>query len=280
MTIKIVTDSSIQLTADERAKYDIHIVPLTIQQGNESFIDGQTITRAEFLSRLQNATTDFPTTSQPTVGSFVDLYDQLGADGSTILSIHCTGLLSGTIEGAHTAAHQSTSDVHVIDSKAIDRGLAYQVVAAAQDVEAGKPLDDIIAHLDDIRRKTETYVFLDSLDALQRGGRISRMAGLLTKMIKLKVIVRLTDTELEVVAKGRGLKAFTKELNNIREYLATQDVAEIGISHVGITDELSAKIQATLEETQPHVPYTVALTSPVIMSHVGLGAFGIFYRTK
>ena len=106
------------------------------------------------------------------------------------------------------------------------------------------------------------------------------MAGLLTKIIKLKVIVRLTDTELEVVAKGRGLKAFTKEINNIREYLATQDVAEIGISHVGITDELSAKIQATLEETQPHVPYTVALTSPVIMSHVGLGAFGIFYRTK
>ncbi|WP_459128374.1 DegV family protein [Latilactobacillus curvatus] len=280
MTIKIVTDSSIQLTADERAKYDIHIVPLTIQQGNESFIDGQTITRAEFLSRLQNATTDFPTTSQPTVGSFVDLYDQLGADDSTILSIHCTGLLSGTIEGAHTAAHQSTSNVHVIDSKAIDRGLAYQVVAAAQDVEAGKPLDDIIAHLDDIRRKTETYVFLDSLDALQRGGRISRMVGLLTKIIKLKVIVRLTDTELEVVAKGRGLKAFTKEINNIRGHLATQDVAEIGISHVGITNELSAKIQATLEETQPHVPYTVALTSPVIMSHVGLGAFGIFYRTK
>lgn len=280
MTIKIVTDSSIQLTADERAKYDIHIVPLTIQQGNESFIDGQTITRAEFLSRLQNATTDFPTTSQPTVGSFVDLYDQLGADGSTILSIHCTGLLSGTIEGAHTAAHQSTSNVHVIDSKAIDRGLAYQVVAAAQDVEAGKPLDDIIAHLDDIRRKTETYVFLDSLDALQCGGRISRMVGLLTKIIKLKVIVRLTDTELEVVAKGRGLKAFTKEINNIRGHLATQDVAEIGISHVGITNELSAKIQATLEETQPHVPYTVALTSPVIMSHVGLGAFGIFYRAK
>ena len=199
MTIKIVTDSSIQLTTAEQERYDIHIVPLTIQQGAESFVDGQTITRAEFLSRLQNATTEFPTTSQPTVGSFVELYDQLGADGSTILSIHCTGLLSGTIEGAHTAAQQSTSDVHVIDSKEIDRGLAYQVVAAAQDVEAGKTLTEIIAHLDEIRSKTETYVFLDSLDALQRGGRISRMAGLLTKLIKLKVIVRLTDTELEVI---------------------------------------------------------------------------------
>lgn len=280
MTIKIVTDSSVQLTADERANYDIHIVPLTIQQGTESFIDGQTITRAEFLRRLQSATTDFPTTSQPTVGSFVELYDQLGADGSTILSIHCTGLLSGTIEGAHTAAQQSTSDVHVIDSKEIDRGLAYQVVAAAQDVEAGKSLAETIAHLDDIRSRTETYVFLDSLDALQRGGRISRMADLLTKLIKLKVIVRLTDTELEVIAKGRGLKAFTKEINNIRGHLATQTVAEIGISHVGITDELSTKIQTILEETQPHVPYIVALTSPVIMSHVGLGAFGIFYLTK
>ena len=88
MTIKIVTDSSIQLTTAEQERYDIHIVPLTIQQGAESFVDGQTITRAEFLSRLQNATTEFPTTSQPTVGSFVELYDQLGADGSTILSIH------------------------------------------------------------------------------------------------------------------------------------------------------------------------------------------------
>lgn len=280
MTIKIVTDSSIQLTRAERDTYPIHIAPLTVQYAGDTYVDGKTITREDFLAKLSTATTEFPTTSQPTVGSLVDLYDQLGADGSQILSIHCTGLLSGTVEGAHTAAQQSTSNVHVLDSRVMDRGLAYQVIAAAQDAAAGLNLEAILAHLDEIRSKTTTYVFLDSLDAMQRGGRISRVAGLLTKLIKLKVVVKLTDSQLEIVAKGRGSKAFSKVLEQMQATISQQTLVDVGISHVGVAADDLAKIQAILQQGQPDVPYTVALTSPVIMSHVGLKAFGIMYQTK
>lgn len=280
MTIKIVTDSSVQLTPAEQTQYQIHIAPLTIQYADETYIDGQTITREAFLEQFKTATTSFPTTSQPTVGSLVALYDQLGADGSLVLSIHCTGLLSGTVEGAYTAAQQSKSKVHVVDSKAMDRGLAYQVIAAAQDAADGLALDAILAHLDRIRAKTETYVFLDSLDALQRGGRISRVAGLLTKLIKLKVVVKLTDSQLAIVAKGRGNKAFKKVLTQMADTISQQTLTELAISHVGVAETELTQIQSILQQGQPTIPYTVALTSPVIMSHVGLKAFGIIYQTK
>ncbi|KRM21941.1 DegV family protein [Latilactobacillus graminis] len=280
MAIKIITDSSISLTPTEIAQYKIHIAPLMIQHGSQSFIDGQTITRSEFLERLVSARDEFPTTSQPTVGSLVTLYDELGADGSTLLSIHCTGLLSGTVEGAHIAAQQSTSDVHVLDSKAIDRSLAYQVTAAAADAAAGQPLDVILAHLADIRQHSETYIFLDSLDALQRGGRISRLTGLLTKLIKLKVVARLTDTQLEIIAKGRGNKTFVKEIEQIKTNITDQNIIEIDISHVGLAPDSINKIQKSFQQDHPRVPSNIALPSPVIMSHVGLNAFGIFYHTK
>lgn len=282
MSIKIITDSTAQLTAEEISKYNIHVVPLNIQIGDESYLDGETMQRDEFASRLQTAiqeNQDLPTTSQPSNGRLVDYYDRLGQDGSQIISIHLTSLLSGTVEGAFTAAHQSQSDVEIIDSHAIDRGLAYQVIQAAKLAQAGADLETIKQCLLEIKAQTKTYVYLDSLDALQRGGRISKMTGLLTRLIKLKLILELTETELKVVGKGRSSKTLLKFAQHLSTELSPQTVRDISISHVNSSNATIEEVFNTINIDKTNVTHYFNLTSPAVMSHVGLNAIGIFILT-
>ena len=121
----------------------------------------------------------------------------------------------GTYETAKTAATMTDTKVTVINSKSTDRGLAFQVLAAAKDIQAGKSLEEIIAHCQDIHKRTTIDVLIDNLDCLVAGGRVSKMAGMLTKLINLKIIVRLRDNSLDVYSKGRSKKLFLKHAKEI-----------------------------------------------------------------
>lgn len=272
-TLKILTDSSIQLTQEEKENYDITIIPLSVEINGHSYVDGEEISREELVDQLRQG--NIPKTSQPAVGRFVEAYDSLGADGSEVIAIMMSDVLSGTCETAKAAASMTDTKVTVINSKATDRGLAFQVLAAAKDVVAGKSVDDIIAHCKDIHQRTTTDVLIDNLDCLVAGGRVSKMAGMLTKLINLKVIVRLRENSLDMYSKGRSRKLFLKHAKEIAEHHLSNPIKSMSLSNVGTDSEFLKKLADTILPEGSNIHPLEALTSPIIMTHTGLNAVGV-----
>ncbi|KRL98501.1 DegV family protein [Liquorilactobacillus satsumensis] len=273
--VKILTDSSIQLTPEEIEKYKIEIVPLSIEIEGKTYVDGVDITRAELINKLHAK--KFPKTSQPALGKFVEAYDRLGADGSEVLAIVLSDVLSGTFETAQTAAKMTTTKVTVINSKSTDRGLAFQVIAAAQDLEAGKTIPEIQQHCREIFKRTRVNVLIDTLDYLVKGGRVSRFAGAVTKLINLKVIVELREESLDVVVKGRSRKTFIKFCEKLAAYHKEKNpIQELALSHADAAQEFLERIKNILLPADGvQVDCLEKLTSPIIMTHTGLYAVGI-----
>ena len=170
--IKIVTDSSVQLTPEEISQHNITVVPLTIMIDNTVYIDGETITREDFMDEMA-AAQNLPKTSQPAIGTFTDVFDKLTADGSQVLSIHMTETISGTVNSARQAAQLVKGDVTVIDSQFTDRSMAFQVLAAAEIAEAGKDMPTILDKLKQIRDHTILVLGVTNLDNLVKGDRKS-----------------------------------------------------------------------------------------------------------
>lgn len=272
--IKIVTDSSVQLTPAEIKENNITIVPLTIEINGQTFVDGETITREELVEELKKG--NKPKTSQPAVGSFVDVFDRLGEDGSQVVAILLSDVLSGTYQTAVSAAEMSSTDVTVINSKSTDRGEAFQVLAAAKDAAAGKTVAEIQAHCKDILERTTIDVLVDNLDNILSGGRLGKMASMLTKLINLKVIVRLRENSLDVVKKGRSRKTFFKYCAELKERHQDNSIQELSLSNVDCSDEYLGKVKdAVLPENSADAAYIARLTSPIIMTHTGLNAIGV-----
>jgi len=275
MAIKIVTDSSVQLTPAEVKDYAIHIIPLMVGF-NGDLVPDNTLSRADFDQQMA-ASDVLPTTSQPSIGTFVTLYDQLTADGSTVLSLHLTATLSGTVNAARQAAQLSKGKVVVVDTQSADRGMAFQVLTAARMAHAGADLAAILAKIAVIRRQTHVYLFVDRLDNLVKGGRVPRIAGVVTNLIKLKFVFELVDGKLKFYTRGRGKKALIKAQAQILADLA--DVSRVeaaGISYVG--DETVAQAPRELiEKVAPQADLLVDRTSPIIATHTGIGAYALMF---
>lgn len=271
--IKIVTDSSVQLTAAEIKENNITIIPLSIEIAGQNYVDGEDISRQQLVEALREG--NIPKSSQPPMGRFVEVFDELGKDGSEVVAIILSDVLSGTFNTAQSAAQMTETKVTVINSKSTDRGLAFQVLAAAKDAQEGKSVAEIVAHCADIAKRTTIDVLVDNLDCLVAGGRVSKMAGMLTKLINLKVIVRLNDESLDVVAKGRSRKTFVKYCSELAQGYEDNPLCELSLSNVGTDKEFLDRIKQTLLPQNQDVPYLAELTSPIIMTHTGLNAIGV-----
>lgn len=277
--IKIVTDSSAQLTPEEIEEYDIHVIPLSVEINGENHVDGETITRQELVDELRKG--NIPKTSQPPMGRFLETFEQLGADGSEILAIMMSDVLSGTYQTACSAAEMVKCSVTVINSKETDRALSFQVLAAAKDTKEGKSIEEIKAHCLDIYKRTTTDVLVDNMDCLVAGGRVSKLAGALTKLINLKIIVRLRENSLDVVYKGRSRKAFLKYCQALSKFHQDNHIQELSLSNVGTDEDFLKRIkEAMLPEGSKDAAYIARLTSPIIMTHTGLNAVGVITLTE
>ncbi len=271
--IKIVTDSSVQLTPEEIKENNITIIPLSVEVNGKNYIDGEDISREELVEQLRKG--NIPKTSQPAMGRFIDTFNELGKDGSQVLAILISDVLSGTFETALSAADMTDADVTVINSKSTDRGLAFQVLAAAKDAREGKTIAEIKEHCADIYSRTTVDVLVDNLDCLVAGGRVSRFAGALTKLINLKIIVRLNEHSLDVFTKGRSRKTFIKHCKELAEQHKDNPIQALSLSNVGTDPEFLEKIKETILPENSDASYLARLTSPIIMTHTGLNAVGV-----
>ncbi|WP_203339566.1 DegV family protein [Planococcus beijingensis] len=275
--IHIVTDSTADLKPEVIEKYNLHVVPLTIQIGGKTYLDRVDLEPESFLELMKNSD-EMPKSSQPAPGVFKELYDKLGKDGDQILSIHMTGGMSGTVESAKTAAQLTDSDVTVIDSRYISHALTFQVFEAADMGKAGKSMEEIVERMEKIRLNTKLFVVVDTLDNLVKGGRIGKGRALLGSLMKIKPIASLDDGSYTPVAKVRSHKQVVEYLfNDFKERTAGKIVKGVGLAHAGglaMAEPLREKIKET-----GFTDIKFDFTTPVISTHTGVGAIGFMYYT-
>ncbi|MCP3738878.1 DegV family protein [Rossellomorea sp. BNER] len=277
--IKIVTDSTVDLSEEIISQYDIHVVPLSLTIEGETFLDRVEITPSQFIGKMRNAK-ELPKSSQPAAGTFVELYNQLGADGSTILSIHMTGKMSGTVRSAESAAKMSNSKVHVIDSRFISKGMGFQVIEAAKLAQEGHDLESILAHLDEIRHQTKLFVVVDTLENLVKGGRIGKGRAMIGSLLNIKPIASLAGGEYTPVAKVRSHSQVVKYLaSQFVEDIKGKTIGKIGLVHAD-GYELAQNLKNKLVELTGFDEIEIEETTPIISTHTGVGAIGFMYYMK
>ena len=274
--IHIVTDSTCDLTKEEVAKHGIHIVPLTIQIDDKTYIDGVDLEPQPFLGLMKNAK-NLPKSSQPAPGKFKELYDELGKDGDQIISIHMTGSMSGTVESARQAAQMSDSDVTVVDSRFIAIGLAIQIREAIKLRDAGATVEEIVARLEKVRENTYLYVIVDTLENLIKGGRIGKGTGFIGSLLNIKVIANLEGGAYNPVSKVRSHKQVVNYLfKQFQADTAGKTVKSVGISHAEGLTTMGTPLKELIEGTGFN-EVEIAFTSPIISTHTGPGAIGFIY---
>lgn len=270
---KIVTDSTSDLPQSFLQQHDIHVIPLNITIDQTSYTDQLDITSDEFLKRLE-AGADTKT-SQPAIGQFIETYDNLGSDGSKIISIHMTSQLSGTYQTAVQASHMSNSDVTVVDSQSISFGLGYQIKHLIEWTRQGLTVDEILKKIRHLQDNTKLFVVIGQLSQLIKGGRISKTKGLIGNMIKIKPIGTLIDGRLEMIHNSRTQKSVIQFLKKeVHQFIEGHQLKSVGIAHANII-EFVDKIKAQFKEEFQFDDFDVNTTTPVISNHTGQGAIGL-----
>lgn len=272
--IKIVTDSSITIEPELVNDLDITIVPLSVMVDGVLYSDAD-LKEGEFL-RLMKESTNLPKTSQPPVGVFAEVFEELSESTDHIVAIHMSHALSGTIEAARQGATLANANVTVIDSSFTDQALKFQVVEAAKLAKEGSELEKILQKIEEVREKTELYIGVSTLENLVKGGRIGRVTGLLSSLLNIRVVMQMDNHQLQPIAKGRGDKTFKKWLVELEEKLKTAKVAEIGISYAGtasFANEIKERLQVFVEK-----PISVLETGSIIQTHTGENAWAILIR--
>jgi DegV family protein with EDD domain len=276
-SIRIVTDSTTDLPKELLHEFRVEVIPLSVFVNGETYQDNVNLTPLEFLDKMKTAK-ELPKTSQPSIGVFVDLYDRLGAEGDTILSIHMTGGMSGTYTTAYAAAQMSTSNVVVVDSQMISQALGFQVIEAAELSRQGTPIDSILQRLKQVLDHTSLFVVVETLENLVKGGRVGKAAGWLSSILSIKPIAMLEKGVYTPLAKVRTPSQIIKTLMERFEHdIRGRIVRGIGISHAGNLP-LAERLQQEIARLTD-VPVSIRPATPVITTHTGPGAIGFMYYT-
>ncbi|MCG7339632.1 DegV family protein [Staphylococcus sp. ACRSN] len=270
---KIVTDSTSDLSQAYLTDNDINVIPLNLTIDGESFADQIDISSEAFIERIENDAD--VKTSQPAIGKFIDLYDELGADGSEIISIHMTSGLSGTYQTALQASQMTNSNVTVIDSKSISYGLGYQVQHVVDWNNDELATDEIVKNVKELQKDIKLYVVIGQLNQLIKGGRISKTKGLIGNMMKIKPVGTLVDGKIELIHNSRTQNASVQYLKKeISHFIGDKKIKSIGIAHANII-EFVDKIKKHFTDEFNISQYDTNVTTPVISTHTGQGAIGL-----
>ncbi|QGU96048.1 DegV family EDD domain-containing protein [Clostridium bovifaecis] len=273
--IKIITDSTCDLNKEVIENYDIEVIPLIVNFGEESYLDGVNIDIREFLRRINEGDT-FPTTAGINPHRFYETYKKYLDEGYKIISIHLSSKMSGTYQSAGIAKEMLESDnIAIIDSLNVTAGLGLLVMKAAELREKGYSIKEIERTLKEtIPHVKSSYVFV-SLDNLVKGGRLSKTAGAIGNLLNIKLILASVDGKMEVLDKVRGTKKAIKIILNHLDKLNNQEPSIL--LHIDNKD-----ILPTLQEelTSRRVNYIECEVGCVVGTHAGPNACGVAFIEK
>ena len=270
--IRIVTDSTCDIPEPFLTKLGIAVVPVYVNVGQDSYLDGTELSRTEFYRRFVAG--EMVTTAAPSAGTFTEVYNQLAAEGATeIISLHIADDLSNTGNVARLAAETADVPVSVIDTKQVSVGAGFLVMAAAAAAQIGKTMAEITAVLQKSRNRIRIFGMLDTLEALRRGGRVNWAQFGIGTLLQIKPILQVYQGDITVVARVRTRK---RALQQMIDMVQTHSPLErLAILHVNAL-ETAEFFQQQLTPYFPsaHTPFMVEIT-PAVASHFGLGAVGV-----
>lgn len=279
--IHLVTDSTAYLPAEVIREHDIRIVPLRVNMEGASLREGQDIDNAEFFRRLRTAKT-LPTTSQPPAGEFAAVYRELGQDGGSIVSIHISGNLSGTVAAAEAARRMLPElDIHILDSRITCLGLGFVVWEAAKARAAGRPLADVLARAEEVIQNITAFFMVDDLNYLHKGGRIGAAQAFLGSLLAVKPILAMKKAE-GIISVHDKVRTKKKALERLVELTAQACAGQekVTASVLDADDkETRRELEGQLAAALPHAELIPSEFGPVIGTHVGPGAQGIIFYT-
>jgi DegV family protein with EDD domain len=274
--MKIITDSTADLSADEYEKNGIGMVPLTIHLAEETWRDFLDIQPDAFYTLLRTSPV-VPTTSQPSPQDFIDAYAPHVAKGEPILSIHLSSRLSGTFQSATLArTHFPEACIEVVDSFQASLGLGMAVLLCAEKARSGSSFAEVVDFARTITRRTETYFSLDSLDYLHKGGRIGRAQALLGTLIKIKPLLKLLDGEIQPVEKIRTLERLLNRFAELVEKAAQEGPLRLTVAESDNGDVVTRLLERLLQIPGVTLVYRCKLGG-VITSHAGPGPIAITF---
>ncbi len=273
MTVKIVTDSSSDLPKDLAEKLGIAVVPLYVRFGTDSYRDGVDITPDEFYKKLTGDSV-IPVTSAPSPGLFTELYESLAGTTDSIISIHVSRNLSGTYEAAQAGGREVKAKcrIDIIDSRQVTMALGLLAIVAAKAAAAGATAEEIIKEVNDAMPRVYLAGLLNTLEFLEKGGRIGRAEAWMGAMLDIKPILSVQDGEVVPLERVRTrVRAIERLHELLEEHLPA---SEIGIIHSTTPDE-ARKLSERVGKIQPGKEVYLARFGPVLGTYVGPGAVGI-----
>ena len=283
--IRIVTDSTADLTPELVERYGIGVVPLEVLVNGKAYKDKIDITNEEYYEILRSAET-LPTTSQPSPAVFADVYRALAQEGAEhIISIQLSSELSGTYQSSVLAAGlvQDVVTVHNFDSRTATMGLGLIVLSAARMADEGRSLEEILAQVEYMIQNSDLYFLLDSLDNLHKGGRIGKASHVFGSLLNIKPVLNLHDGVISAYEKVRGNKG-NKALERLIAILADKiDPNKKLYCAVGycdnreIADYMVEKLKAGVNCDE----FIYLQIGSVVATHIGMGAVGLaFYQME
>lgn len=270
--IRIVTDSTSDILPDEAKRLGIDVVPLTVRFGDEQFRDGVDLDPDAFYRRLPNTTVQ-PSTSQPTPEQFAEVYRRHIGAGDSVVSVHISAKLSGTLQSASLAASEFPDGaVRVVDSTTVSAGMQFLVRTALADVAAGRDAAAVEEGVTDRRDRVGVYVLLDTLTYLHRGGRIGRAQSFVGGILNVKPLLCVRDGEVHPEARVRSRQQGIAKLVEIA--VAQGPLEGLAAFHCGAPAQLSL-IQPLLEAAYPDLEVIPGQLGAVVGTYSGPGGVGI-----
>lgn len=274
--VHVVTDSACDLREDLARQAGIEVVPLTIRFGQEELLDGRELSSDEFWRRCRSAPT-LPETAAPSPGAFQAAFEQAAASGAD--GVVCCTLSSGvsaTFQAARAGAEAAGGriPVEVVDTRSLTMGQGLICLAAAELAATGAPLEAVVAHVADLIGRTRVLGVVDTLDHLQRGGRIGGAAALLGSLLSVKPVIEVRDGVVEQESKQRTRARAI-------DYLVDKVATEAPLERLAVCDGAAADIDAVAERLGAiEVAHELVRCDlgPVVGTHAGPGAIAVCYQ--
>jgi DegV family protein with EDD domain len=275
LTVKIVTDSTADLPPGLAEELNISVVPLKVHFGEEEFLDWIDLDSDNFFEKLAGSGV-MPHTSQPSPADFVKIYREIAAESDQLISVHLSAKLSGTYQSAVIAKSELKHlDIEVIDSGLASMALGIVVIEAARAAKAGLAKEDIILQLKDNMAKVKVYFAVDTLEYLQRNGRIGKAAALVGGLLNVKPLLTLSDGVVAPKEKVRGkAKAQERLIDIIGEELGEEVRGKAVVLH-GSELNRALLLKEKLENRYKFSEIFISSIGAVIGTHTGPGVLAV-----
>jgi len=239
--VKIITDSASDLPKEYIKKYNIEIVPLTVELEGKIYKDGVDITTEKF-NQLMIKSNQLPKTAHPSPETFKNVFLKYINDGYDILCLTISSKLSGTYQSAMIAKNniKTSEKIFVFDSLAASSGEALQVIKASKLIQKGEKIKEVLRKLTEYRNRINILILLDTLENIVKGGRLTKIQGVIAKILNFKIILHNNEGAVEMLEKIRGKKRFFKKvLEIIDERMKKLNLSNlnVGITHVDNIEE-------------------------------------------